>query len=57
MNRAEFDLETLAPLSTEGYLPGAKALAGKMENGRALIYLAPDADGTDTQFILVARAA
>ncbi len=53
---AEFDLETLGPLSTEGYLPGAKALVGMMDQNRALLYFAPDVDGTDTQFIVVMRA-
>lgn len=53
----EFDKKTFAPLSTGGYFPGSKSLAGKLADGKAIVYIAFDVNGTDTQFILVARAA
>ena len=56
-SEAGFDLETLDPLYSEGYFSTARALTGKLQNGKVLIYLAPDVDGTDTQFIVVTRAA
>jgi len=56
-SEADFDLETLDPLHSEGYFSGAQAFANKLQNGQVLIYLAPDVDGPDTQFIVVTRAA
>jgi len=54
-SESDFDLETLAPLSTESYFNGAATLTTKLLNDKMLIYLAPDIDGTDTQFLAVAR--
>ena len=56
-SEADFDLATLDPLYSEGYFAGARALTSKLQNDKVLIYLAPDVDGPDTQFIVVTRAA
>ena len=56
-SESDFDVATLDPLRSEGYFSGAETLTNKLEGGEALIYLAPDVGGPDTQFILVARAA
>ena len=56
-SEADFDLDTLDPLYSEGYFSGAQAFTSKLQNGRVLIYLAPDVGGADTQFIVVTRSA
>jgi prepilin-type N-terminal cleavage/methylation domain-containing protein len=53
---SEFDLKTLAPLSTEGYFNAARTFTGKLRDKQVLIYLAPDIDGEDTQFIALAQS-
>jgi prepilin-type N-terminal cleavage/methylation domain-containing protein len=50
-----FDLETLDPLFSQGYLHSGPAITSKLVKDRALIYLAPDIGGADQQFILVMR--
>jgi prepilin-type N-terminal cleavage/methylation domain-containing protein len=55
-SEADFDLATLAPLSHEGYFNAAPTFTAKLKDQQLLVYLAPDVDGTDTQFILVAQA-
>ena len=54
---ADFDLETLDPLYSEGYFAGARAFTNKLQDAKVLIYLAPDVDGADTQFVVVTRSA
>ena len=56
-SEAEFDLETLDPLHSEGYFAGARAFTGKLQGGEVLIYLAPDVGGPDSQLIVVTRSA
>ena len=56
-SEAEFDLATLDPLHSEGYFSGANAFTSKLQDERVLIYLAPDVDGPDSQFIVVTRSA
>ena len=51
----EFDKSTLSPLSTEGYLSQADSITRKLQGEEILIYLAPDVDGQDQQFIIVNR--
>jgi prepilin-type N-terminal cleavage/methylation domain-containing protein len=53
---SEFDVKTLAPLSTEGYFNASATFTSKLRDRQLLVYLAPDVDGTDTQFITVAQA-
>ncbi len=56
-SEVEFDLATLDPLYSEGYFAGADAFTSKLLDGEILIYLAPDIDGPDTQFLVVTRSA
>jgi prepilin-type N-terminal cleavage/methylation domain-containing protein len=56
-SESEFDTQTLAPLYTEGYFNAAATFTSKLRDEQLVLYLAPDVDGTDTQFIAVARAA
>jgi hypothetical protein len=51
----DFDLETLAPLSTEGYYGSSATFTTKLLDDQLLVYLAPDVDGADTQFIVIAQ--
>ena len=51
----ELDLETLAPLTTLGYIKDATGLMDKLVDDEAMIYLAPDIGGVDQQFILLMR--
>jgi type II secretory pathway pseudopilin PulG len=55
-SESEFDLETLDPLTAEGYFNAAATFTSKLRNGRLLIYLAPDVGGADTQFIAIAQS-
>jgi len=55
-SESEFDLKTLAPLSTDGYFNAARTFTGKLRDKQVLIYLAPDIDGEDTQFIALAQS-
>jgi prepilin-type N-terminal cleavage/methylation domain-containing protein len=55
-SESEFDLKTLAPLSTGGYFNAARTFTGKLRDKQVLVYLAPDVDGEDTQFIAVAQS-
>ena len=45
-----FDLTTLAPLSTNGYIGQPQALTGKLLGGKVTAYDSPDINGSDTQF-------
>ncbi len=56
-SEAEFDLATLDPLHSGGYFAAAASFTNKLQGSRVLIYLAPDIDGQDTQFLIVTRAA
>ena len=56
-SEADFDLETLDPLHSEGYFAGAPAFLSKLQGGQVLIYLTPDVDGPDSQLIVVTRSA
>jgi len=48
---------TLEPLTTEGYFPIAQPFLGKLAGGRLLLYLAPDVESPNSQYIAVMRAA
>jgi len=50
-----FNLKTLDPLASEGYLHSGSAITSKLVKDRALVYIAPDIGGADQQFILVMR--
>jgi len=52
---SKFDLATMAPLTTGGYFQ-MDSLRGKILDGKAMFYSAPDISGTDSHFILVARS-
>ena len=54
---AEFDLASLDPLASDGYYNQAHALTGKLSGDQITLYLAPDVDGTDDQFIVITRHA
>jgi len=56
-SEGDFDLETLEPLSTDGYFPDPGAFTDKLFGKRLLVYVAPDVSGVDQQFIAVARHA
>jgi prepilin-type N-terminal cleavage/methylation domain-containing protein len=51
-----FDVTTLSPLTDGNSYFRADSLQGKLFQNRVLAYWAPDIDGTDSDFILVARA-
>lgn len=51
-----FNTATLAPLSTQGYFSGATGFVEKLTGDEVLIYLAPDINGADQQFILVTQS-
>lgn len=51
----DFDTETLTPLTSEGYYGDPKGLTQKLAGNKILMYVAPDVDGPDQQFILVTR--
>jgi len=51
----DFDTTTLSPLTTEGYLANGEAITKKLMGNKLWVYVAPDVDGADQQFILVAR--
>ena len=50
-----FDKDTMSPL-TDGQYFRADALKGKLFQNQVFAYWAPDIDGTDSDFILVARS-
>lgn len=54
-SETDFDKVTLSPLSTEGYLSQAKSITRKLLGDQIFLYLAPDVDGPDQQFIIVSR--
>ncbi len=54
-SRTEFDLATLDPLVSDGYYNHAQGLTGKLSGDQITLYLAPDVDGTDDQFIIITR--
>jgi prepilin-type N-terminal cleavage/methylation domain-containing protein len=56
-DEAAFDLETLAPLSTEGYIRNPEAYTGKLAGGQLLVYVAPDIGGANQHVIAVGRLA
>ena len=45
-----FDLQTLAPLSTEGYFGSVESFTHKLANGEVQNYDSPNIGGADTQF-------
>jgi hypothetical protein len=49
--------KTFEPLASGGYFTGAVGLDRKLLSGRAIFYFAPDWDGRDSDFILVAQSA
>ena len=51
----DFDTETLDPLASEGYLRDGEAITRKLIGHALWVYVAPDIDGPDQQYILVAR--
>jgi prepilin-type N-terminal cleavage/methylation domain-containing protein len=51
------DRGTLEPLTTEGYFPIAAPFLGKLAGGRLLLYLAPDVETPNSQYIAIMRAA
>jgi prepilin-type N-terminal cleavage/methylation domain-containing protein len=53
---SDFNLQTLAPLSTDGYFNAAPTFTSKLRDKQVLLYLAPDIDGEDTQFVLLAQS-
>ncbi len=52
-----FDIGTLSPLSELGYFPAAGNFTARLLDGRLLVYLAPDINGKDQQFLAVSRLA
>jgi len=50
------DLTTLSPL-TDGYLNRGEAITSKLVGGQLMVYLAPDVNGDDQQFIAIMRHA
>jgi prepilin-type N-terminal cleavage/methylation domain-containing protein len=50
-----FDRQSLAPLTSEGYLADAGALTEKLVGSKLYIYVAPDVGGPDQHFIVVTR--
>jgi len=51
------NLATLAPLSTNGYIPAPGSLTGKLEGGQITAYDSPNIGGPDTQFWVVLTLA
>lgn len=51
-----FDTTTLSPLTTTGYFGGGESLKHKLTNGRVLFYWAPDWNGPDADFIVIASS-
>jgi prepilin-type N-terminal cleavage/methylation domain-containing protein len=52
-SEAEFDLTTLEPVSSGGYFRAVNAFQDKLEDRKPALYVAPDVDGEDTQYVLV----
>ena len=52
-----FNTRTLDPLASGGYFTSAATLNRKLLNGRIQFYFAPDWDGGDSDFVLVAQSA
>jgi len=52
-----FNLTTLAPLSTNGYIGQAGGLTGKLLSGQVTAYDSPNVGGPDTQFWAVLTLA
>lgn len=50
------DLKTLSPL-TDGYINRGEAITTKLAGGQLMVYLAPDVDGADQQFVAILRHA
>jgi prepilin-type N-terminal cleavage/methylation domain-containing protein len=48
---------TLEPLASGGYFTSATSLNRKLLNGRIQVYWAPDWDGHDADFVVVAQSA
>jgi prepilin-type N-terminal cleavage/methylation domain-containing protein len=48
------DTTTLSPLSTGGYFDNVKSLQNRLTNKRILFYWAPDWNGPDADFIVIA---
>ncbi len=56
-SESDFDTRTLSPLSTDEYLSAATPFTHMLQGKRLTFYFAPDVDGEDQQFIVVARHA
>ncbi len=56
-SESDLDTRTLSPLTTEEYLSAATPFTHKLQGKRLTFYFAPDVDGADQQFIVVARHA
>lgn len=56
-SESDLDTQTLSPLSTQEYLSATTPFTRKLEGNRLTFYFAPDVDGEDQQFIVVARHA
>ena len=53
---ASFNLQTLAPLTDEGYFKMSDSLISKLEGQSLMLYLAPDEGTVDSEFLIVMRA-
>lgn len=51
----EFDKATLEPLTADGYLNFGRSITAHLTDGEVLMYMAPDIDGSDQQFLIVMR--
>ena len=56
-SESDLDTRTLSPLSTEEYFSAATFFTRKLVGNRLTLYLAPDVDGADQQFIVVTHHA
>ena len=54
---AGFDTTSLDPLTSLGYMDDGRGLTQRLVDQELLVYLAPDVDGTDRQFVAVLRLA
>ena len=52
-----FNTSTVSPLTTEGYFRSVESLQRKLTNNRILFYWAPDWNGPDSDFIVLATSA
>ncbi len=54
---ASFDTTSLDPLTSLGYMNDGRGLTQNLVDQELQVYLAPDVDGTDRQFVAVLRLA